>query len=667
MKMSHKIAAFIPFILGFVVFAPTLFFDFLNWDDMDFIVKNPLIKDLSRNGIIRIFSTPEANANYSPLVLLSWAINYELYGLNAFSFHLTDVILHALNGFLCFSIIYRLSKDKNLALFVSIFFAIHPLAVEPVAWLTGRKDNLYVFFQLLAILFYLKNKINPSRIKKVLIILFFGCALLSKTVAITFPFLLIIIDLYQGEKLKNAIKTKWFYLFIALTFMIWAFWAQKTGGAMNDTHLVPWHEKLVMAFANLPLLLLKTIFPFGLSPFHPRIIVWHDYLFSLISIVGLIILMRYAIKQKFKLNLISLGILWFLIVILPVAQFIPIGMAQYSDRYAYLAIIGVAIPSYILISKIRYTFIISIAIFIGFTLLNFNYQPVWKNSETLWSRVISDYPNSEVGYNNLANTYKSKGSYKEAIDLYYEAAKKTNNPFKTLNNIGFELNKMNLPDSALLFLKRSMSINDQYAGVYLNMGNAYYTKQVYDSALIYYYKSIELAPNQKSPHMNIGLLLNRKKQYREATFHFTEYLKKYTRNANTYNARGNAYIALNLEDFALTDLQRARYLNPKLPEVHYNIGVILMRRKKFNQAIPYFEQELKLNINNPNSKLNIGVCLMNLGEFQKAISVFDLIAKEYPNWPLVYENRAVAYKQIGNDELAQKDLNNKLRLINKRE
>lgn len=657
MKMSHKIAALIPIIIGLIVYIPSLFFDLLHWDDYDYIITNPLIKDFSAEGIKRIFTTPEANAIYSPMVLLSWAINYEFFGMNAFVFHLTDVILHAINGYLCFRVIYLIFQNKNLALFAAVFFIVHPLSVEAVVWATARKDNLYVFFFLSATLIYLKNITKPSLTKNILLYLLFLFAILSKTVAITLPAILVIIDLKKGLNFKKSIKQKTILFGISIGFVVWGFWAQKAGGAMSDAILLTFSERILFAFSNVSTLAIESIIPWNLSPFHPRILVLSDYIFASITLTFGIIFLINLFKAK-KLNDWQFGILWFLIILAPVSQIIPIGMAQYGDRYAYLSLVGAAIVCYKLIELIHQKVLkrtLSITLLSLFTFLNMSYQPVWKNDFTLWEQAIKDYPNSEVGYNNLAMAYKSNGNLEKAMSLYHQASKKAYKPAKTLNNIGFQLIKEKQLDLAMTYLRRSEKINPNYAGVYLNIGNVFYSKKMYDSALTYYLQSAKLDPNEKSSYMNIGLIMNRKEKFSEATQYFTEYIKNYPNYASAYKERAFAYLKNGLENYAHQDLIKAKRLNPKLLDVSYNLGVIQMNQRNFNKAILYFEDELKLSMNSPKSKLNIGVCLMNMKEFDRAINVFDLLEKEYPNWHLIYENRAVAYEQIGKTERATLD------------
>lgn len=657
MKLNHKIAAFIPLLIGMIIYIPSLFFELLSWDDYDYILKNPLIKDFSAGGIQRIFTTPEANAIYSPMVLFTWSINYEFFGMNAFVFHLTDVIFHAINGFLCYKVVYHLFKNKNLALFASVFFVIHPLSVEAVVWATARKDNLYTLFFLWATLVYLKHKLNPKRSRMLLVYVLFICAILSKTVAITLPAILVLIDFKQGVRFKSAVVKKLPFFLISLGFIIFGFWAQKAGGAMSDTQLLPFSEKLLYAFSNISTLFIESLIPFNLSPFHPRILVAADYVLTITTLILGIIFLASLIKSK-KLSDWQFGILWFLILLAPVSQIIPIGMAQYGDRYAYLALLGTGITIYSLIQRIQIKYarpILYIGSLTAFTFLTITYQPVWKNNFTLWKQAIKDYPNSEVGYNNLAYAYKEIGNIKKAKELYYEASEKAYKPAKTLNNIGFQLIKENHVDSALVYLRNSERINPNYPGVYLNIGNVFYSKKMYDSALNYYLMFIDLDPNEKSAHMNIGLIMNRKKKHTDATHYFSEYINDYPNNANAYKERAFAYLKNGIENYAYQDLLKAKRLNPKLLDINYNLGVINMNRKKFKQAITFFEDELQLSMNSPKSKLNIGVCLMNLGEFKRAINVFNLLEKEYPKWHLIYENRAVAYEQLKEMEKSKTD------------
>ena len=190
---------FLPFILLLtsVVFSNTLLNNFINnWDDQGYVLNNNFIKDLNFENFKIIFST-FFQGNYHPLSLISYTIEYKFFGLNPFYFHLSNLIFHLLNVALVYYFIKRLSSNIFVASITSLFFAIHPMHVESVAWISERKDVLYSFFFLLSLNSYCKYKYSEKKnLNLLLSFIFFLLSLLSKPAAVCLPLILVSIDFY---------------------------------------------------------------------------------------------------------------------------------------------------------------------------------------------------------------------------------------------------------------------------------------------------------------------------------------------------------------------------------------------------------------------------------------------------------------------------------------
>src|SRR5688572_978865 len=220
-------------LVTFLLFYNTLTNNFVNLDDSGYIKDNPDIKSLSAKNIAAIFSS-FYNANYHPFTTLSYAIEYNLFGLNAKPYHFVNLFLHLLNIFMVFRLIKKVSGKVQVALIVALFFAIHPMHVESVAWISERKDLLYSFFFICGLSTYYEYTHAKADRNKLYVytILLFLCSLLSKSAAITFPIMLLIFDYYfqRSWKAKVLVEKIPFFL-LSLIFGVVNIFSQKSAGA----------------------------------------------------------------------------------------------------------------------------------------------------------------------------------------------------------------------------------------------------------------------------------------------------------------------------------------------------------------------------------------------------------------------------------------------------
>jgi len=215
-------ASLILFLVVLVAFSPAFSNQFTNWDDPVYVTDNPLIRSLDWSSIASMFSigTITQIHHYVPLVLLSYSIEYQLAGPNPAVFHGTNVVLHGIGAILVFWIVFQLSESLSFSLFVALLFAVHPLRVESVAWVTERKDMLsgVTFFgALLAYVFYLRR--NKKKLFLLLSGVLFLCSLLSKAMAMSFPFVMLLVDYLRGRKLdKQSILEKIPFFALSIAF-----------------------------------------------------------------------------------------------------------------------------------------------------------------------------------------------------------------------------------------------------------------------------------------------------------------------------------------------------------------------------------------------------------------------------------------------------------------
>jgi protein O-mannosyl-transferase len=316
-----------------------------NWDDPGYVRDNALIKDLSAEGIKNIFSTP-IMGNYHPLTILSYALEYSYAGLTPWLYHLDSVLLHIVVTVLVYCFVQLLTKRPVVAGITALLFGLHPMHVESVAWMAGRKDVLYGAFYMAACIGYLYYK-RTSGSKKWLwyasVVFLFLCSLLSKPVAVTLPVLLLAIDYFENRKWNMGLLLEKLPLFgISIAFGIKSMIDQKAFGSLATQNVhYNFFERLALGGYAFITYLWKAIIPVQLSCFYPyppktdNILPAYYYLYivgALAVLFGLWLLRRNKV--------VMFGAMFFLINIVLLLQFIPVGGAILADRYSYLPYIG---------------------------------------------------------------------------------------------------------------------------------------------------------------------------------------------------------------------------------------------------------------------------------------------------------------------------------------
>jgi hypothetical protein len=467
-------------------YLPSLNNGFTNWDDDQYVTNNNLIRDYSSTGIEKIFTSFLAG-NYHPLTVFSLATEFHFVQQTPFCYHFTNLVIHLVNCILVFFLIFKIGKNDKSAFLVALLFAIHPLHVESVAWISARKDVLYTLFFLSGLLYYIKYLDESKKIKfYFLSLLFFILSCLSKGMAVTLPIILLLIDFYRKRKInKKLIIEKILFFLVALMFGIVATIAQKSGGAIKEMPEYTIFSRLFIACYGILFYLFKMVFPINLSCFYPYSSDTGNslplvYLVSplIVSVLaGLVILSRKNTRK------ILFGSAFFLISIIPVLQILPVGNAVVADRYFYVSSIGLFFlvgEGFAFLCKDAFarfnireiTILCSIIVLSCFSYLTFERCQVWNNSISLLTDVIKKYPDVAMVDNNIGLTYVDQGNPEKGIQYFQRAAE--------------------------------LAPND--ADPYINMADTYLSLNQFDKAIVAYKEVINRQPNADIAYYNIGVL-----------------------------------------------------------------------------------------------------------------------------------------------------------------
>ena len=523
------------FIISMITFYPMVKNDFIStWDDGVYVINNQLLHDLSLQGIINIFSYGDEFQNivnnYHPLTTFSLALNYQKSGLSPASYLLTNMILHGINAVLAFLFVFILSRKRIwAALIVGLFFVVHPMHVESVAWVSERKDVLYAFFFLAGLIAYLKYLENEKVWKLGVALLLFLLSCLSKAMAVPFPLILLLIDYFLRRRFSWKLlieKIPFFIIALIIGFMSVHLQAIS---AINKFETFTLYQRIMHASYGFITYIFKFANPSDLSAYYPYPAITTEGLLPVsfriapyicLMIAGLLI---WTSTRKGEIpRVIVFGILFYFFTIVLVLQFLSVGKAIIADRYTYIPYIGLSfipamIADYFIRKKSSLKYIgyglasLVLIMTIVFSFLTHERVRVWKNDVTLWSDVIRQYPDSRLNfiYEKRAEQYLNKGLYEAALaDYLFVTANDPHND-NSLECVGWIYGKYYHDlGKAIENLEKAYAINPKNFSVLKTLGVAMGMKGKFPQSLDYLLQAYQMNKTDTNLLRNISTSYN---------------------------------------------------------------------------------------------------------------------------------------------------------------
>jgi len=673
-KNSRKIETvplffFIALILvvTFTTFLPCLKNGFINWDDPQYILKNPVVKDMSWLNVKLAFSHFFV-ANYQPLTIVSYMFDYRLFGLNPFGYHLVNLILHLLNCIFVFWFIYILTQNKGTALITAILFGVHPLHVESVAWISERKDVLYSLFFLAAMICYVYYLRKKQKMQYYCLSIFlFILSLLSKAMAITLPLALFLIDYFIRRKRdKGAIIDKVPFFALSFIFSFIAVIAQYSAGAVRGGG-ASFFKKIGCASYSFVFYLFKIFIPAKLSCLYAYIDIRNFsldsiFLYSFFIIFVLLGLLLFSAGYTRK---IIFGGLLFTVIIFPTLQFVPIGGTVVADRYIYLASIGIfylIAEGFVWLfskkskfSNIMRPFLIvflSAAIAI-FSILAWNRCKVWKDSISLWSDVLRKYPKGvETVYNNIGNAYNETGEYAKARIMFRQAIKINPKFAMAYVNLGNSYKELGEPEESVAAYKKAIAIDENSLEAYFNLGNSYKAMGKIAESVNAYKKTIQLDQNFVEAYYNLGVLYNNSGNKEGAISMFRKAIGIAPFSLPAYSNLVQIYKEQAREQEVILLYEKAIANNLQYFDAYFFIGNLYSQAGKDKEAVKLFKKAIKINPNAAEGYASIGSSYCSIGKDQEAVFYLKKALRINPGLAAAYNNLAAAYYYLKKYNLA---------------
>jgi protein O-mannosyl-transferase len=597
---------------------------FTNWDDLGYIISDPLIKDSSAKGIANIFSINNpVMGNYHPLTILLYAIEYSYVGLQPWLYHLDSLILHVLVTISVYFFVRVLTHRTVAAVIVALLFGLHPMHVESIAWAAGRKDVLYGLFFILSLttyVHYIRTEGSKKTIWYISGILLFAISLLAKSVAVSLPVTMLLIDYFENRKWSfKLLVEKIPHFALALLFGILSVKAQDKIGALAslDAHFNPL-ERIALGAYALFTYLWKAIAPLELSNFYPYplkengALPGYYYVYPVIIAALLFVVWRFARKNK----AVIFGLGFFIINIFLLLQFIPVGGAIISDRYGYIPylglffILGWFVSGYfepkakiqtgkvLLAGSLLYCFVLG---YMAYQRCN-----DWHDSISIWNDDIEKHPEAPVGYFYLGQEYDVRfgdavNEKEKALDrdsAYYNFSLAIlhkpdyTNALICMGELQRNMGQVNEAEKTFFTAMNKDSTN---ANIFNSLGIIYGMKGNYDSSAYYLKKALHLLPNFADAHSNYANLLDilgkpdsSLQEYAASiSFDPTAHIA-YLNRARIYYAEKKDY------DAAIADYNKVIQLKPELGEPYYLRSKCYFQKGNKAQALQDVEKAKSL-------------------------------------------------------------------------
>ena len=661
----------------FGVYRQVLDNDFVNYDDPVYVTENKhLKKGLTWEGVAWAFTSERAD-NWHPLTWLSLMLDYELFGINARGFHITNLVIHIVNTLLLFCFLKKVTGALWRSGFVAVVFALHPLHVESVAWVAERKDVLSAMFWFLTMWAYVSYAKRGGVVRYVSALSLFAVGLLAKPMLVTLPFVLLLLDYWplsrlkfwgllkvdaeQGDKadrcpglLALLLEKVPFFVLAAVSSVITVI-VQQRGGAVIALEKLRFSVRIFNALVSYVMYIIKAFLPTRLAVYYPHpypVPIWQVagaiLVLVLITVVVVVVRRRYAV----------FGWLWYVGTLVPVIGLVQVGSQARADRYMYIPMIGLLIILGWGVGELVGRWVLR-RVFVGLILgvcllvlmvctwLQVGY---WQNSFTLLTHTICVTEGNFIAYLNLGNYFaKERKEAGEAIGYYRKAIKIHRNYVDAHYNLGIALGLEGRYDEAIEEYQRVLRLRERHWRARFRLADALVQVGQVEEAIENYNRVLEVRPDHPEVHNNFGLALLKKGEIDEAIKHYERALEINPDSVEVLNNLGNALVKRRRFAEAVLHLKEALSLEPSFAETYYNLGNALRQMGRNDEAVGYYLEGLELKPNNADAHYGLGLVLGLLKEYDESVVHYERAIELKPDFAEAYYGLGVIF--AGRDEI----------------
>ena len=590
-------------LLVFLAYLPALRGGFI-WDDDEYVTNNPLLS--APDGLRRIWFSTDSPSQYFPLTYTVFRIERSLWGLNPAGYHGINILLHAINALLVWRLLKRLSVPG--AWLAGALFALHPVQVESVAWITELKSVLSLFFILLTLFCWIEFVGEGSRRFRYWLALgFYALALFSKTTACTLPATLLLI-LWLKTKPIDWRRLAQVVPFLAIGLgmgLVTVWWERFHQGTQGKLFSMGWLERILVASHALWFYAGKLFWPVNLTfsyplwaiePAQPSAYGW------LVMGIGLGAAIYFT--RRFVGRSVAMATLFYVATLSPLIGFVMLYTFRYTfvaDHYQYVASIGlIALAAAGITIAFKTKPFLKLAcggaLLLTLGILTWRQAGIYRNLETLWRDTLAKNPDCWLAHNNLGVLLGNQGRIEEAMEHYHKAIQLNPNYSESLNNLGYALAGKGRFDEAIENYRKAIQINPDFSALN-NLGFALAAQGRFDEAIENYRKAIQINPNSPGTLDNLGIALASQGRFDEAIENYRKAIQINPTNVIALDNLGRALASQGRFDEAIENFHKAIQINPNHPDAFFGFGIALTQSGRTKEAVAQYREALRLNPN----------------------------------------------------------------------
>ncbi len=562
------------------IYLQTSHFGFVNWDDDAYIYENPqVLKGFIEENVLLAFTSGQ-NHLWHPIATLTHLVDVELYGLNAGGFHITNVLIHIAASLLLFFAIKNMTGFFYESAFAAGLFALHPLRVESVAWVTERKDVLTGLFLAALLLAYSHYVRKPSFGRYCLVALAFLCGAMSKPTFVPVPFALLLLDYWPYWRDKQSVSRRsmieiWGRLFVekipllVVSGIVSIITVQvQSSTAIVSLKVLSLNERLVNAGRSYAIYLGQFFWPTHLAAFYgfdrDTAAFWQG-IGGWCTVLILTAIVFYLAKTH---RYLVMGWFWYLGMLLPMIGLLQAGSQSHADRFTYLPQVGFTIAVTWAVADCvrrwqvprRLLVVAALSVLGVFSFASWQQTRHWRNGVTLFTRAIDANVQSDVVYNNLGIALERENRFAEATDMY----------------------------------RRAVEINGRHLAALTNYGDSLRMEGKFELAVPLLERALQLEPNDSDVANNLATSLIQLGRYDEAILRLEVNLKRHPTHADSLVNLGLARFRQGKVDEAIADYRKALEINLESPSAYSNLAIAFSHQERRLEAIDAFRESLKL-------------------------------------------------------------------------
>jgi tetratricopeptide (TPR) repeat protein len=641
-------------LAALAVYLPATRFEFTTYDDPDFVTANPhVLAGLTADGFKWAWGS-EVARNWHPVTMLTHMLDCQLFGVKPGWPHLVNILLHAANAVLLFHVLKRMTGTIWRSAVVAALFALHPLHVESVAWVAERKDVLSTFFWFLATWAYARYadgvKFQTSNFKfYALALVLFAVGLLCKPMLVTVPFALLLLDYWPLGRMKRVsfarlLAEKIPFMVLSAALCVVTYSIQQRLGSVLSVNNLPMSFRVGNAFVSYWRYIGKMFWPENLAGLYLRSGDWAQWEVALAAAL-LLAVSAIALWQRRRRPWLAVGWFWYVGTLVPVIGIVQAGMQTMADRYTYVPLIGLFIilawGGWELANVWRAPSLapgVAAAAVAACAALTSRQLGYWRNSETLFTRMIEVTPNNYMAHYNLGNLCSRQGRTNEAIANYEVAIQEEPNYADAHNNLGGILLDQRRYDEALRHYRAAVGTNPEFIH-YFNLANALADAasarrdtNEFAQAVAAYQEALRLNPNAAEARHNLGLTWQAQGSNSQAIAEFAEAARLDPGRLDSWRSLAMCCAMQNRMPEAEAAFRQVVRLRPDDGSAYGNLGNALAAQNKLDESISFYLTALKLNPDDYQTEFNLALTYSRQGRRAEAEAHYRQALRINPNY-----------------------------------